>query len=110
MSQVRKKDKSEVVLILSTSPRGEGMKIAKRLVEEGLAACVGVSQINSVFRWKGKIEECEEDMLFIKTTDERAGDVEKRIVELSSYDVPEIIVIPLIGGLEEYLSWVKGST
>jgi len=98
------------VLILSTAPnREEAARIAELLVTERLAACVQVSPIESWYRWEGKVEQAEEVRLHIKTSDSLAEKVERRIAEIHSYSVPELVRIPLQGGAVSYLMWIESN-
>jgi periplasmic divalent cation tolerance protein len=95
------------VLILSTaSTHDEAGRIAEALVNEGLAACVQLSPIESWYRWEGKVEHAPETRLHIKTAADRADQVRDRIRALHSYEVPEIVVLPIAGGSPDYLDWV----
>lgn len=98
---------ARVVLVTCGSLK-EARKIAKVVVEKRLAACVNVvsAPVESVYRWKGKIETAREFLLFVKTTVGRLKLLEKEIVELHSYDVPEFLVLKVAGGSREYLSWL----
>ncbi len=98
-----------VKAVFVTAPRDEAHAIARTLVEEGLSACVNKFPVDSVYRWKGKVEEAEETGLLIKTADETVDELVKRVRELHSYELPEILVID-VGGDEEYLSWVRSTT
>jgi periplasmic divalent cation tolerance protein len=85
----------------------EASRIANSLIEERLAACVSVlPTVESVYRWQEKIETAHETPLLIKTTHDRFPALEKRIVELHSYNTPEIVALPVVAGLEKYLRWV----
>ena len=99
---------SRVVLVLTTVPAdGLGEKIASVLVDERLAACVNISApMTSVYRWKGKTECDTEHQLVVKTTEDRLADVERRIRELHSYELPEFLVIEVDSGSDAYLNWV----
>jgi periplasmic divalent cation tolerance protein len=97
------------VIILCTAPPGDSEKIAKVLVEERLAACVNVFPVKSYYIWEGKLSEDEEELMIIKTTQEVAKNVKARILELHSYKLPEIIIIPIAGGEERYLQWIDQS-
>ena len=81
------------------------------LVERRLAACVNEigAPVRSVYRWKGKVETAEEFLLVIKTTKRRFAALRAAIVELHSYDVPEIIALPVVEGSRAYLDWIAGS-
>jgi periplasmic divalent cation tolerance protein len=98
-------------LVLTTaSSSDEARKIARALVELRLAACVNIlPQIESVYRWKGKVEEAQEWLLIIKTTAagfERVRDV---IRELHSYQLPECVCVSIEDGSPEYLEWIGES-
>ncbi len=102
-------NKSRLQIVLCTCPDSEtANNIATALVEEGLAACVNIQpSMTSVYRWKGKIETANESQLIIKSPVEHYADIEKRIVELHPYELPEIIVVPIVAGLEPYLAWLS---
>lgn len=95
-------------IVLSTAAsEEEARKIARHLVEHQLAACVNiVPQIESVYRWLGKVESSREWLLLIKTTAEKFSDVHDAIRELHSYDLPECISIAIDDGSAEYLAWI----
>jgi periplasmic divalent cation tolerance protein len=95
-------------IVLSTAgTQEEARKIAHALVERKLAACVNiVPQIESVYRWQGKVESATEWLLIVKTTAQAFDRVREAIKELHSYDLPECVMIELNGGSEEYLKWV----
>ena len=97
------------IVILITVPDFDiGKKIAKNLVEEKLAACVNItkSEVNSIYYWQGNIEDDTENLLIIKTREDKFEDLVKRVKELHSYTVPEIIAMPIIMGFEGYLNWI----
>jgi periplasmic divalent cation tolerance protein len=99
---------SPIVLVLTTVPSDAlGEEIASALVTERLAACVNISApMTSIYRWKGNVERDTERQLVIKTTVDRVKDLQQRIKELHSYELPEFLVIELSGGSEAYLQWV----
>jgi len=89
----------------------DARRIAKTLVEEQLVACVNIiPAIESIYRWKGKIEEDNELVLIAKTVDDNIKKTISRIKELHSYELPDIIVLPIIGGLKEYLDYIVNET
>lgn len=89
----------------------DARRIAHTLVEEQLVACVNIiPKIESIYRWQGKIENDEEVVILAKTTDQNVKKVIKRIKLLHSYDLPDIIVLPIIGGLKEYLEYIHIET
>jgi periplasmic divalent cation tolerance protein len=86
----------------------EGKKIARVLVESRLAACVNIIRnISSVYRWKGNVEEDDEHLLLIKTTEERSVQIINKINKLHSYENPECIALKIENGSEKYLNWIK---
>ncbi len=97
---------------LSTAPdHATALAVARSLVSERLAACVNlVPRITSVYRWEGAVEEDEEVLLVVKTRADRAERLCARIVELHPYDVPEVILLPVAGGAEAYLDWVRAES
>ena len=102
----------EVIIILCTcGSTAEADHIANMVVAEGLAACVNiVPGAKSVYRWQGKVEIAPEWLLFIKTRVDLWERLEKRILELHSYDTPELLRLPVSGGSEKYLAWIGSET
>jgi len=100
------------ILILSTCPDPDvAGDIAQALVAARLAACVNiVSGVSSRFHWQGRIDQADEHLLIIKTTHERYSDVENKIRSMHPYELPEIISVPVAGGLMEYLDWIDQET
>ena len=96
-------------IVLCTAPPGGSEKIAKALVEERLAACVNVAQVRSYFFWEGKSCDEAEELMIIKTETKLVERLKARIKELHSYELPEIIIVPIAGGDERYLSWINQS-
>ncbi len=94
------------IVLTTTGTREEAGKIARALVERQLAACVNIAAIESVYRWKDKIESAQEWLLVIKTTAEAFDDIEGALRELHSYELPECLVVPVEAGSEEYLDWI----
>lgn len=82
-------------------------KIINNLLEKKLAACIQVSKVDSHYFWKGKIENTNEFLLNIKTKQDFYCDVEKCILENHSYETPEIILIPIEKGYNDYLKWIE---
>jgi periplasmic divalent cation tolerance protein len=99
------------VLYSTTGSVEEAKKIARALVKEKLVACVNIiPKVESIYRWQGKIEECTECVLIAKTTERNVEQAIQKIKSLHSYDVPDIIVLPPVGGLKEYLNYVEDET
>jgi periplasmic divalent cation tolerance protein len=100
---------SDKVLVLSNCASiREARRIARALVERRLAACVNVvsGPMESTYRWKGKVETAREFLLLVKTSRAQFRTVERTIRKLHSYDLPEIIAVPLVGGSRAYLAWL----
>jgi periplasmic divalent cation tolerance protein len=99
----------DIVVIVSNAP---DMLLAKRiahvLVEEHLAACVNLGAPGlSMYMWKGELEGAEEIPITIKTTGARAQALMERLMTLHPYEVPEVLVLPVLGGSASYLEWVR---
>ncbi len=102
---------NEIVIFITTSSLEEAEKIGKKLVEEKLVACVNIiPRVKSIFTWQEKICEEGESLLIIKTKEVLFDDILKKVKTLHSYTVPEVIALPIIKGLEDYLKWVREVT
>lgn len=89
----------------------EATKIARVLVEERLAACVNVvGPVRSIYRWRGAVEDAGEHLLIVKIRARMYAKVERRVKELHSYEVPEVIALPLAAGSRRYLEWLLEAT
>jgi periplasmic divalent cation tolerance protein len=97
-----------VLLALSTFPEAQtAHQISKELVQGNFAACANVlPAIESIYRWKGNIENGTETLVFFKLSGNRQSAFQEKLRSLHPYEVPEIIFVPLAGGLPEYLRWV----
>ena len=99
-----KKSTSYTVIFSTVPSEEEAKKITQMLLEEKLIACVNIlPYVESFFWWEGKIDTAREMLLIIKTLEKNIPFVTKRIKELHSYKVPEIIAVPIIGGNNDYL-------
>lgn len=98
-------------MVLTTCPDdAAAARIARDLVEAGLAACVSrVGPVHSIFRWQGAIQDEPEVLLVIKTVSTRYSELEMRLKSLHPYEVPEIIALPVIRGSADYLGWLGGA-
>lgn len=97
-----------VVVFCTCANDDEASRLAEALVEQRLAACVNLlPPVRSIYRWQGNIETALEVLLLIKTNQSRLEALCERIVELHSYDTPEIIALPVEHGLEKYLTWLR---
>ena len=98
------------IIIATTGDKESARKIATLLVEKKLAACAQLFPIESIYSWQGKICEESETMLFIKSRTALFGEIKSAIKENHSYEVPEIIQVPIANGLPEYLNWIAACT
>jgi len=98
----------QIVLALSTFPdRETAQRISNQLITEKFAACANIlPQIESIYRWKEKIETGNETLVFFKLSEGRQSAFQEKLRALHPYDVPEIIFFPISSGLPEYLRWV----
>jgi periplasmic divalent cation tolerance protein len=96
-----------VVIFIITAAGEEAHTIANRLLQDRKAACVNILPgVSSLFWWNGKIDAAEESLLVAKTTASHIDDVVRLVKELHSYDVPEVIALPIVGGNRDYLEWI----
>ena len=103
---------TEFTVLLSTAgSAAEAASIARALVDRRLAACVNIAgPVTSVFRWDGEVREEQEQLLVIKTRTSRVRALREAYRELHPYDCPEMVEIPVSGGLPSYLAWLKQET
>jgi periplasmic divalent cation tolerance protein len=99
------------LLVLTTcASSDDAHRLAAALVELRLAACVNtVSNVTSTYRWQGEVQRDQESLLVIKTTEARLPELEIAIRERSSYELPEVLAIPVHGGSADYLAWLGES-
>lgn len=96
-----------LVVLMTAGSQEEAIRIARTLVTEMLAACVNVVPgVTSVYRWQEEVQQDEEWLLIAKSRSEALEGLVQRVKALHSYDVPEIIALPLVGGSEPYLHWI----
>ena len=99
-----------LVVYVTTSSSREARKLTNALIQERLAACVSiVPGVHSTYWWKGKVERAREALLVIKTRSEKFPALARRIQQLHSYSVPEILALPVVRGNAAYLQWLKQS-
>ena len=98
-------------LVLTTvKNRTEAKRLSEKLVSEKLAACVSVlPNVSSTYRWSGELERARENLLLIKTSNKKLNRLISRIKELHSYEMPEVLVVPIERGTPEYLKWLEES-
>lgn len=102
----------QFILVMTNLPDESGANtLARHLVEQKLAACVNrLPGVRSTYRWQGDIEEANEVTLLIKTTQRCYGELEAAIKNMHPYQVPEIVIVPIIGGSMPYLDWIALET
>jgi len=102
---------NEIIVFITAQKEEEAANIARALVEDGLAGCVNiVRNIRSIYKWEGKVEDEAEVLMIAKTRQELFSDIEKKVKELHSYTVPEIIAMPIVKGSADYLRWLEDVT
>lgn len=99
------------VVLVICGTLAEARRIARAVVEAKIAACVNVmaNPVESIYRWKGKVEVSREYLLLIKSTVRRLPELERKVRSLHSYDVAEFLVLPVVSGSREYLGWLVES-
>src|SRR5579864_3708037 len=99
----------KIVVMVTCKSQAEAKKIARAVVKARLAACANVmgGPVQSIYRWKGKVEAAREVLLLVKSTQKRFSALEREIRRLHSYDTPEIIAVAIVGGSRAYLQWIK---
>jgi periplasmic divalent cation tolerance protein len=96
-------------IYMTVGSKEEARKIGKELVTERLAACVNIlDNMNSFYRWDGKIQDDTEVVMIAKTTENRVADLIKKVTSLHSYDCPCIVSLPVAGGHQPFLEWIAG--
>ena len=101
----------KIVVLVTCGSRAEARLIARGVVEARLAACANILRVSvdSVYRWNGEVESAKELLLLIKTTRSRFSALQRAIKRLHSYEVPEIIALPIAAGSRAYLEWINAS-
>ncbi len=99
------------IVFVMAANEDEAGRIAQALVAERLAACVNITgPVRSIYQWRGEIENASEYMLIIKTSTRHFPKLERRVRELHSYEVPEIVAVTLAQGSKPYIAWLAEST
>jgi len=101
----------QIVVLITCASREEADKIAAALVSERLAACVNfIDNVRSIFHWQGEVEDADEVLLIAKTQIDILDNLILLVKQEHSYDLPEIIALPILGGSKEYLNWIDSET
>ena len=95
------------IVLVTASSQSEGEAIAQALLQFKLAACVNLVPIRSLYTWNGEVHNEAEWQLMIKTDLRNFSQIEAKVRELHSYEVPEVIALPIIMGSQPYLSWIS---
>ena len=95
------------VVMVTAASRTEAEMIARALIETHLAACVSLLPVHSIYTWQGEVQSEDEWQLLIKTDLSKFSDLESKVRELHSYEVPEIIALPIVAGSQSYLKWIS---
>ena len=101
----------KILLALSTFPDGDtARRISNELVTEKFAACANIlPAVESIYRWKNKIESGKETLVFFKLSEDRQSAFQDKLRSVHPYEIPEIIFVPVANGLPEYVAWVMNS-
>jgi len=98
------------VILVTVASKMEGKRIAQELLKKKLVACVNIAgEVESLFWWKGKIDRAKEYLLVIKSKRPKLQKIIQAVRSLHSYEVPEIICLPIIAGYKPYLNWINES-
>src|SRR5450432_3715465 len=98
----------KIVVLSACESHAEAEKIATSVVEKRLAACVNlIPGIESIYRWRGAVERSKEFLLVIKSSRELLPDLQAELLKLHSYEIPEVLAIPIVDGAEDYLNWME---
>ena len=102
---------SYIVLFITAATTDEAQQIAKVLLEQKKVACVNVvPRISSYFRWQNKLDSAQESLLIVKTKSSVFAEIVNLVKKVHSYDVPEIIALPILDGNQDYLEWIEKNT
>ena len=101
------KEPGEIVVFVTAGTEEEAGNVAELLLDQRKAACVNiVPKVDSLFWWQGKLDSAQESLLIIKTVASLLPEIVELVKGVHSYEVPEIIAMPIIGGNEDYLKWI----
>jgi len=99
-----------IIILITTKDKKEAEKISRLLIKNRLAACVNIiNGVKSLFWWQGKADQAKEALLIVKSRKEKFVKIAKLVKANHSYDVPEIIAIPIVSGFKPYLNWINDS-
>lgn len=97
----------KIVILITASSEEEAHRIADQLLNQRKAACVNIMpKVDSLFWWQGKLDSAQESLLVIKTKASKLKEITELVKKVHSYEVPEVIALPIVGGNEDYLKWL----
>jgi len=100
-------EQSKIVILITTGSEEEAHRIADQLLNQRKAACVNIMpRVDSLFWWQGKLDSAQETLLVIKTKASKLKEITELVKKVHSYEVPEVIALPIVGGNEDYLKWL----
>ncbi len=100
-----------IVVMVTAATESHGLEIGRSLIEEKLAACVNlIKGLRSLYMWEGRLSDDQEILMLIKTRRSLFPKLKDRVIELHTYEVPEIIALPVVEGSSSYLKWVAEMT
>ena len=100
-------EQSKIVILITTGSEEEAHRIADQLLNQRKAACVNIMpRVDSLFWWQGKLDSAQESLLVIKTKASKLKEITELVKRVHSYEVPEVIALPIVGGNEDYLKWL----
>ena len=100
-----------IVVLVNTGSKEQAIAIANTLVKERLASCANIiSPVRSIYRWKDAVQDETEHTMIIKTRASLFVKLERRVKQLHSYEVPEIVAVPIVAGAKDYLDWIVEAT
>jgi periplasmic divalent cation tolerance protein len=107
MAKLMSSNTKFIVVLVTTANKAEAEKIAQALLEEKLIACANiVNPVSSFFFWSGKIDRCEECLVVLKSRVDSFSKLVERVKALHSYEVPEVLALPIVLGSKDYLDWM----
>ena len=111
MTNTRNHENSSIIILVTCPDVKTAKRVASSIIRKRLAACVNIiTGVRSVYRWKGKVEETTEKLLFIKSSRRLLNKITQDVKQNHPYQIPEIIALPIIGGSREYLQWLAKET
>lgn len=100
-------DTNYIIVLVTTANKLEAEKISQALLKEKIIACANIiNPVTSFFNWQGKVDKCEECLVIMKSRRDLFTELTKRVKDIHSYEVPEVLTLPIIDGSPDYLAWL----